>query len=271
MLLRMSQPPADPAELQRHMWTVGDYPVIARHLQPISVDVVDTVEVRPGETLLDVAVGDGNAAILAAHRGALVTGIDLTPVQIDRARARCVEEGVEVGLHVGDAQALDVADASYDVVISVMGVIFAPDHAAATRELARVCRPGGRIAITSWTGAGWSVAWRAAIADLAGPMPGPHPDEWGDAAVVTQRFAAAGLGATVVERPFTWSYPSPEAAFETFTSAAGPFVAFMEAMRAMGHEAEASERLLGVLRERNEATDGTCRLSAPYLLVTATR
>jgi SAM-dependent methyltransferase len=267
----MSDAPPDPADLQRHMWTIGDYPTIAKHLHPISVDVVDTVDPRPGETLLDVAVGDGNSAILAAHRGALVTGIDLTPVQIDRARARCVAEGVEVGLHLGDAQALDVEDASYDVVISVMGVIFAPDYAAATSELARVCRPGGRIAMTAWTGAGWSVAWRAAIADMAMPITGPHPDEWGDPAVAAQRMAGAGLDASVVERPFTWSFPSAEAGLATLTSAAGPFVVFMEAMRAAGKEEEATERLLEALRSSNEATDGTCRLSAPYLLVTATR
>lgn len=267
----MSEPPADPVDLQRRMWTIGDYPTIARHLHPISLDVVDTVDVRPGETLLDIAVGDGNAAILAAKRGALVTGVDLTPAQIDRARARCVEEGVEVGLHVGDAQALDVEDASFDVVVSVMGLIFAPDHQAAAGELARVCRPGGRIAMTAWTGRGWSVAWRQAIADLPLPVAGPQPDEWGDPEEATRRLAAAGLDATVVERPFTWSYPTPEAAFETFASAAGPFVAFMEGMRAAGMEEVATARLLGAIRESNQATDGTCRLSAPYLLVTATR
>lgn len=271
MLLRMSEPAVDPVEQQRRMWTIGDYPTIAKHLHPISVDVIDAVDVRPGETLLDIAVGDGNAAILAAHRGALVTGIDLTPVQIDRARARCVAEGVEVGLHVGDAQALDVATGSYDVVVSVMGLIFAPDHQAAAAELARACRPGGRIAMTSWTGRGWSVAWRQAIAELALPLPGPHPDEWGDADVARERLARAGVDATVVERPFTWTFPSPEAAFDTFTSAAGPFVAFMEGMRQAGMEEVAREALLGAIRDSNQATDGTCLLPAPYLLVTATR
>lgn len=260
----------DPADQQRQMWTIGDYPTIAKHLHPISVDAIDTVAVRPGELLLDVAVGDGNAAILAAHRGALVTGIDLTPVQIDRARARCVEEGVEVGLHVGDAQALDLEDSSFDVVLSVMGVIFAPDHSAATSELARVCRPGGRIAMTAWTGAGWSVTWRSAIADLMPALSGPQPDEWGSPTIAAERFAAAGLHASIVERPFWWSFASPEVAFDTFTSSAGPFVAFMERMRATGQEADATERLVRAIRSANEATDGTCRLSAPYLLITAT-
>lgn len=259
-------------DAQTRMWTIGDYPAIARHLLPISEATVAALDVQAGERVLDVAVGNGNAAVLAARRGATVTGIDLTPAQIDRARDRCAADGVEVALRVGDAEALDVDDASFDVVMSVMGIIFAPGHAAACRELARAARPGGRIAATAWAGGSWSLAWRARVADLAPPPPaGPQPDEWGDPEVARARFAAAGLDATVAEHEFHWRFPSVDVGYETLTTAAGPFVAFIEAMRAQGLEEPASAALQEAMAESNVATDGTCALHAPYLLITATR
>ena len=107
-------------DAQTHMWTVGDYPIIARHLLPISQTVVKALDIEKGEEVLDVAVGDGNAAILAAKAGAKVTGVDLTPTQIERARARCKEEKVKVDLQVGDAQHLDLPDESFDVVVQYL-------------------------------------------------------------------------------------------------------------------------------------------------------
>ena len=181
-------------DAQVRIWTVGDYPTIAEHLLPISEATVAALDIQPDERVLDVAVGSGNAAVLAARRGAAVTGIDLTPTQIDRAQARCKAEGVDVDLRLGDAQALEVSDGSFDVVMSVMGIIFAPRHEAATRELARACRPGGRVAITSWTVGGWGMVWRAKVAELvpdADPPAGPSPEQWGDPDLVETRFAAA--------------------------------------------------------------------------------
>ena len=222
--------------------------------------------------MLDVAVGNGNASILAARRGAQVTGIDLTPAQIERARARCTAEGVEVDLRVGDAQALDVPDGSYDVAMSVMGVIFAPDPAAAARELARVCRPGGRIAMTSWSGASaWQTTWRAKRLAVAPPPP-PLPSElWGDPEFARTQLAAAGLEATVEVRDFVWRFPTNEIAFDTFVTAAGGFMLFMEAMTAQGLLEPAREALMGAIAEVNTASDGTCHLPADYLLITAAR
>lgn len=263
----------DPRDAQTRMWTIGDYPVVARHLLPISETVVKALDIQAGEDVLDVAVGDGNAAILAARRGAKVTGVDLTPAQIERARARCAAEQVKVDLRVGDAQALDLPDEAFDVVMSVMGVIFAPDHAAAARGLARVCRPGGRIAITTWCPGGWSITWRSKVAHLMPAALGsaPSPDEWGDRDVARGRLAAAGLSTKVEQRNFAWRFPSPEAALETFSTAAGPFVAFIEALESVGKAGEGRALLLEAIEEANVATDGSCTLPAPYLLITATR
>ena len=218
--------------------------------------------------MLDVAVGDGNAAVLAVRRGATVTGIDLTAAQIERARARCLAEGADVDLRVGDAQALDLPDAAFDVVLSVMGVIFAPDHERAAAELARVVRPGGTVAMTSWFAEGWSARWRARVAGLVPPPPAgtPSPDEWGDPAEVERRLRAAGLEVEVSVRPFDWRFPSEASALETFLAAAGPYVAFMEQAAAVGKADEARAALVEVLHDANTATDGTCRLNAPYVL-----
>lgn len=268
----VDEPVVDPVEQQRKMWTIGDYPRIARHLLPISVDAVASLQIEPGQKVLDIAVGNGNAAVEAARRGATVVGIDLTPAQIERARQRCAAEGVEVDLRVGDAQALDVETGSFDATVSVMGMIFAPDHAAATAEMARAVRPGGHLALTAWMTGGWSTAWRTKLGQLApAPPPGMSPDEWGDPDEAIRRLARAGLEARVEQRDFTWVFESYDDAFDTFTNAAGPFVAFMSAMTASGAGDEARARLMEVMAEANEAADGTCRLAAPYLLVTAVR
>lgn len=261
------------ADGQRHLWSLGDYGAIARYLFPISVETVDAAGVTAGHQVLDVATGDGNAAIVAAQRGATVTGIDLTPAQVELARARCQAEGLDVDLRVGDAQNLDVADASFDAVVSVMGAIFAPDHERALAEMARACRPGGTVALTAWANEGWFVAWRAASAHLVTPPPpgSPQPDAWGDSDETKRRFAAAGLDVTVEVRPFQWSFASVEECMTFFETSAAPFITFFEAMRAAGTEDEARECLGAALDEVNEATDGTCVLPSPFVLAVARR
>jgi ubiquinone/menaquinone biosynthesis C-methylase UbiE len=260
-------------DAQRRVWTIGDYPVIARHLLPISVETVEAVRIRTGDRVLDVGVGSGNAAIEAARRGATVTGIDLTPAQIERARSRCAAEGLTVDLRVGNAERLDVPDAGFDVVLSVMGVIFAPDQARAMAEMARACRAGGTVAITAWAEGGWSGQWRSRVAHLvpAPPPDSPTPDQWGDPDEVVRRFEAAGLRATVDRRSFEFRFSSEQEALETFVSAAGPYVQFMETATRLGRADEARSEFRAALAESNEAGDGICRLPAPYLLAVSQR
>jgi SAM-dependent methyltransferase len=255
-------------DAQVRIWSSGDYPVIARRLAPISVELIDAIGIGPGDRVLDIGVGNGNAAIEAAHRGARVTGIDLTPIQIERARARCVDEQVEVDLRVGNAEHLDVPDASFDQVLSVMGVIFAPDHERALAEMARAARPGGTVALTAWAEDGWSSCWRSRAAELLpAPLAGsPQPDAWGDPDELDRRLRAAGLAATVEMRSFTWEFASEAEALDTFVTSAGPYVQFLRTATELGVADQALAILRESLADANAATDGACRLPAPYLL-----
>jgi SAM-dependent methyltransferase len=257
----------------RRPWTVGDYPVVARHLQPISTQTLAAIGIQPGDRVLDVGIGTGNAAIEAARIGARVTGLDLTPAQIDRARVRCEAEGVEVDLFVGDVQEIDLPTGSFDVVLSVMGMIFAPDHARAIAEMARVCRADGTVAITSWAQGGWSDRWRSAAASVLPPSPpgSPEPDGWGDPGELRRRFASAHLDAQISEHPFAWTFDSEETALAVLTTAAGPFVQAVEAASSVGRRTALLELLAEVIRETNSSPDGTCVLPAPYLLALARR
>jgi 2-polyprenyl-3-methyl-5-hydroxy-6-metoxy-1,4-benzoquinol methylase len=259
-------------DLQRAIWTLGDYGAIAERLRPISVDLLDTVGVAVGDRVLDVGMGDGNTAIEAARRGGEVTGIDLTPAQVDKARARMAAEGVDVTLAVGNAEHLEVTDAAFDTVVSVMGVIFVPDHEAAAGELARVCRPGGVVALTSWANEGWHRAWRDNAAGILSEVPSgtPDPDAWSDPDELARRLAAAGLDAEVLRREFRWTFPTPADGADFLRRNAGPFIALEAAATAAGNGGRVREALVDALARTSIASD-PCVVPSPYLLAVARR
>jgi SAM-dependent methyltransferase len=265
---------------QRTLWTIGDYPAVARHLFPLSVDALDAAGIVPGTRLLDVGVGDGNTAIEAARRGAAVTGVDLTPAQLERARARAEAEGVAVTLDEGNAEDLPYPDGEFDVVVSVVGVIFAPDAARAARELARVCRPGGTVVVVSWSAAGgFPEVWRRMAGELLPSVAEQMArSSWGDPAELADLLGggsggAGGAGLDVVVRPgsFHWRFPSTAEARDFFLATAGGFITFDEAVASAGRPGAVRESLLAAMDEANEATDGTCVLPAPYLLAVGRR
>jgi ubiquinone/menaquinone biosynthesis C-methylase UbiE len=138
-------------ERQAAVWSSGPYQGVTETIHDLHEVVIDRLDPHAGQSLLDVACGTGAVAELAAASGAEVVGIDFAPALIEQAKARASERGLEIDYRVGDAEALNVDDASFDLVASTCGVMFAPDHAAVGRELARVTRPGGRIALVCWT------------------------------------------------------------------------------------------------------------------------
>ncbi|NYI99676.1 SAM-dependent methyltransferase [Nocardioides thalensis] len=180
---------SDPIK-QKHraVWASGDYAAVAREVIPaLGRVLVDACDVRAGEQVLDVAAGSGNAAIPAALRGADVVASDLTPELLDVGRAEASRRGLELSWEQGDCEDLPYDDASFDVVMSSVGVMFAPHHQAAADELVRVARPGGRIALASWTPEGFVGRMFATMRPFVpAPPPGAQPPPlWGDPEHVT--------------------------------------------------------------------------------------
>jgi SAM-dependent methyltransferase len=183
--------------MARASWASGDFPAIARmQLWPVGARIVERVAVAPGERVLDIACGTGNAAIRAAEAGAQVVGVDLTPELFDAARAEAAAAGVDVEWVEGDAEELPFDDSGFDVVLSTFGCMFAPRHEVTARELVRVLRPGGRFGICSWTPEGAvGRSFRAFGKYLPPPPPGmgPPPFLWGSEEHVSGLFADLGV------------------------------------------------------------------------------
>lgn len=222
------------AELKaRHsvVWGNGPYERITNTIRDIHELVIDRIDPRPGERLLDAATGTGAVAILAAKRGADVIGQDIAPVLIETARERAAEEGADIEFEVGDAEDMRYDDASFDVVTSTCGVMFAPDHAAVAGELARVTRSGGRIALACWTPEGGLAALFAMMKPFLPPPPegAGVPFEWGREEHVRDLLEGAfTLAFGTHESPLVLD--SSEAYWELFSTSYGPTKSAVEAL-----------------------------------------
>jgi ubiquinone/menaquinone biosynthesis C-methylase UbiE len=222
----------------RATWATGDYAQVARRqLWAVGPVVVAAAEVAPGDHVLDVACGTGNAAIRAAQAGGSVVGVDLTPELFDAGRRLAADAGVEIEWVHGDAEDLPCDDESFDVVLSTFGCMFAPRHLVTASELARVLRPGGRLAVTSWTPDG---AMGDFFRTVGGYLPPPSPLAeppvlWGSEEHVAELFAGTGIELdfdreTVTQVPFE----STEDAIEFMTTKFGPLIMVRQMTEASG-------------------------------------
>ena len=258
-------------QAQRAMWSAGDYPDIATYIESASEEVVALSDVQQGHEVLDVATGSGNCALIAASLGAKVTGLDLTPELFDAARRRFTEAGVEVELIEGDAEDLPFGDDSFDRVLSVFGVMFAPRHEQAAAELVRVCRPGGVIAVAAWTPEGVNGQMFKTVGSHMPPPP-PEltpPTMWGNEEHVRALFQDSGAELEFARRMVTFSYESPDAWLAYNERVLGPMVMARAALEPQGKWDVLHKDLLVLYRDVNEATDGTLRVGAEYLVTTA--
>jgi ubiquinone/menaquinone biosynthesis C-methylase UbiE len=207
---------------QQMMWASGDFSVIGITLQIVGEQLCEAVDLRAGERVVDVAAGNGNATLAAARRFARVTSTDYVPQLLERGRRRAAADGLEVTFIPADAEQLPLPDASADVVLSTFGVMFAPDHARAAGEMLRVCRPGGRIGLASWTPAGFlGQLLKTVAAHVAPPAGVQSPLLWGTDAHLRTIFA----GASTIEhtvRSFAFRYRSSEHWVEVFRRFYGP-------------------------------------------------
>jgi ubiquinone/menaquinone biosynthesis C-methylase UbiE len=268
---------ADRALKARHrsMWALGDYPGLAAELLPeLGPVLVEACGVRSGDRVLDVAAGSGTVAIPAAKTGASVVASDLTPELFDAGRARAAAEGAELEWREADAEALPFADREFDVVLSCVGVMFAPHHQAAADELVRVCRPGGRIGLISWTPEGFIGQLFATMKPYAPPPPpgASPPPTWGDEEHVLSLLGDRVTDVAAERRMLTIDhFARPEDLREYFKAKYGPTIAVFRSLADDPERAAALDADLLELARRSDRGDGATVLDWEYLLMTATR
>lgn len=264
--------PANPELKAKHrkMWASGDYPsMVETFLLPLGPRLVDACEIGPGDRVLDVAAGTGNAAIEAAKTGAQVIASDLTPELFEAGRARAEAAGVELEWIEADAEALPFEDASFDVVISSIGVMFAPHHEAAAAELVRVCRPGGKIGLLSWTPEGMIGALFRSMGPFApAPPPGAQPPPlWGGEEhlkelmgeqVEWERLERGDLEVT--------AFAEPDHFGEHFKQRYGPTIAARANAEKTDRAEEFDQALSDFCAEWNRGGDEAAHFEMEYLL-----
>jgi ubiquinone/menaquinone biosynthesis C-methylase UbiE len=208
---------------QQQVWASGDFAVVAARIVLVAEQLCDTADLHAGWRVLDVATGTGNGAIAAARLGCTAVGVDYVPALLERGRARAAAESLDVELLEGDAESLPFPDASFDAVTSVFGSMFAPDHAQAAAELLRVCRPGGTIALASWTPDGFiGELFRTVAAHVPPPAGVPSPMLWGTEGHLRKLFSERIAWLEVAERTFTFRFRSAEEFVTFFQTWYGP-------------------------------------------------
>ena len=253
-------------------WMAGDYGLIAKSTESGAEEFIDRLALQPGTRLLDVACGNGNLAIVAARFGAAATGVDIAPNLLEEGRERAKAEGLTIQFDEGDAEQLPYPDASFDVVVSMFGAMFAPRPEVAAAELVRVCRPGGRIAMANWTPGGFAGQVLKTVGKYAPPPPGvPPPAQWGDEAIVRERLrdGVADLQMTQSVCPIKYPFPPPEVV-EFFRMYFGPV---NRAFAALDEDGQAALRrdLEQLWSTHNRAEEGSTHVEGEYLEVIGVR
>jgi SAM-dependent methyltransferase len=257
-------------------WAQGNYARMAWRLRPVAARVVEVAEVASGDAVLDVACGTGNAALAAAARDATpVVGVDLEPALLELARDSA--PGVPVDWRVGDAVALPVDDAAFDVVVSTFGVMYVFDQPAAARELARALKPGGRTVLANWVPGSFLPAMGAALSPFLPPPPNSAhppapPPRWGDEPAARALLSDAGLKVGTASREsLTLEFEGRAQAVAFLVATAGHVVAERPRLEAEGLWPSLLGALGGLVAERDEGREGRVVLRCDYLLVTARR
>ena len=250
---------------QQATWSAGDYAVVGTTLQIVGETLCEALDLRAGQQALDVAAGNGNATLAAARRGCDVVSTDYVAALLERGKARANAEGLAVRFEEADAENLPFPDASFDVVLSTFGVMFTPNQERAAAELARVCRPGGKIGLANWTPSGFiGELFKVIGRHLPPPSGVKSPSLWGTEERLRELFGERITSIEAHRREFIFRYRSPQHWLDTFRSYYGPI---HKGFAAVGPEKEAALAgdLLGLAQRFNRATDGTMVVPSEYL------
>jgi ubiquinone/menaquinone biosynthesis C-methylase UbiE len=256
---------------QQATWASGDYAVIGTTLQIVGETLAEAADVRAGETVLDVAAGNGNASLAAARRHAKVTSTDYVQSLLEKGRARAQAEELAMHFQLADAEALPFADASFDVVLSTFGVMFTPDHHRAASEMLRVLRPGGRIAMANWTPSGFIGRLFKVIGAHVSPPAGVQPpSKWGTEPHIVELFGAQAAQIQCARRIFNFRYASAAHWVQVFRELYGPTHKAFSALDAAG-AASLERAITALLDELNVAGPDSLVVPSEYLEIVITK
>ena len=256
---------------QQAAWSTGNYAVVGTTLQIVGENLCEALDLRAGSRVLDVAAGNGNATLAAARRWCDVTSTDYVPSLLESGQARARAEGHTIAFQEADAENLPFPDASFDVVMSTFGVMFTPNQDKAASELARVCKPGGRIGLAYWTPESFIGQLFKTIGKYVPPAPGvKSPALWGTKTRLDELFGKTAQNIRTASRHFTFRYGSPAHWIEVFRTYYGPMTKTYGALDAE-KQAAFTRDLLALMESGNRSGDGTLVLATEYLEVVIER
>jgi ubiquinone/menaquinone biosynthesis C-methylase UbiE len=263
-----AQPDLKAVKTRQHgAWSSGDYAVVGTTLQIVGEELCEALDVRSGNSVLDVAGGNGNVSLAAARRWCEVVCSDYVAALLERARERAVAERLDIDFQEADAEALPFPDGSFDVVVSTFGVMFTADQDQAAAELLRVCKPGGKIGLANWTPDGFIGQLFKVIGKHVPPPAGvKSPALWGTRARLAELFEPHASSVKSSQRTFAFRYRSPEHWFEIFKTYYGPL---LKAFGSLDPQAQAAfeSDIMALIAQFNRAEDGTMVVPSEYLEV----
>ncbi len=271
------RPPAGSVDLralkarQQAAWSSGDYALIGTTLQIVGEDLCEALDVRAGQSVLDVAAGNGNASLAAARRWCNVVATDYVPALLARARERAIAERLEIEFQEADAEALPFADGSFDTVVSVFGVMFTADQERAAAELVRVCKRGGKIGLANWTPEGFIGQLFATLGRHVPPPAGARsPALWGTGARIAELFDPHASSVKSAQRHFVFRYRTPEHWLQVFRTYYGPLLKAFAALEPAARTALQRD-LVALIGRFNRSGDGSMVVPSEYLEIVITR
>ena len=250
---------------QQATWAAGDFAVIGTTLQIVGEELCEALDLRAGQRVLDVAAGNGNAALAAARRWCNVTATDYVPALLDRAAERSVAERLPIEIDIADAEALPYEDASFDVVTSTFGAMFTPNHDKPAKEMLRVCRADGKIGLANWTPDGFiGQLFKTIGRFIPPPADMKSPALWGTKAHLSELFEEQASSISTATKMFNFRYRSDDHWIDIFKTYYGPVLKAFEALDADARAALTTD-LKALIARFNTAHDGTMVVPAEYL------